>query len=188
MFLLKLSQYEPGLLTLIKSMVRLPITPLAMQQYDYGWNLRPDGHESPCVEEQVDGQKNSYGSYNDFPDAEGEIFNKKAFAVAKQFTDQQVNLHHNQQLGLATAVEATPILRFDTVAFLLAEAIEPLVEGSRAPLVKLKWDAVVLVGRVLESYLVKLFRCALLCANHGGRAGLLPKDLQLARRILGERA
>ena len=157
MFLIKLLQYEPGLVLLIKSMVMPQHVPLTMQHVQHD-------------------------------DDEGIIFNKKAFAVAKEFTDQQVNLHHRQQFGLATALgiitEATPLLQFDVVAFLLAEIVHDFDSTS----MKLKWDAVVLVGRELEVYLVKLFRCALLCANHGGRAGLLPKDLQLARRILGERA
>ena len=168
-------QYEPGLVALIKSMVRPQNVPLVMQQYDYGW--LPDGY-------------NEYGEYEEVgstsvavedDDVGGVIFNKKAFAVAKEFTDQQVNLHHRQQLGVATT-EATPVFRFDAVAFLLAESIP---DYTALP-IKLKWDAVVLVGRVLESYLVKLFRCAVLCANHGGRAAVMGKDLQLARRIIGE--
>jgi len=39
-----------------------------------------------------------------------------------------------------------------------------------------------------ESYLVGLFEEAQLCALHAGRVGILPKDLQLARRIRGERS
>lgn len=189
MFLIKLLQYEPGLVLLIKAMVVPQHVPLTMHHYDYGW-MPPRCHmeHNYYASEQV----GSTSMAVEDGDMTGVVFNKKAFAGAKEFTDQQVNLHHRQQLGLATT-EAAPLLQFDAVAFLLAETVETLVQnetkegGASVPLIKLKWDAVVLVGRELERYLVKLFRCALLCANHGGRAGLLPKDLQLARRIIGER-
>lgn len=38
-----------------------------------------------------------------------------------------------------------------------------------------------------EAYLVGLFEDALLCAIHAKRVTLMPKDIQLARRIRGER-
>ena len=39
-----------------------------------------------------------------------------------------------------------------------------------------------------ESYLIGLYEEAQLCALHAGRVGIQPKDLQLARRIRGERS
>lgn len=181
MFLIKLLQYEPGLVLLIKTMVMPQHVPLTVQHYDYGWNLQGGGGtDRSYYADETEG--NTSMAVED-GGLTGVVFNKRAFAVAREFTDQQVNLHHRQQLGLATK-EATPLLQFDAVAFILAEAVEKL---EKTP-IKLKWDAVVLVERVLESYVVKLFRCALLCANHDGRAGLMPKDLQLARRIIGEGA
>ncbi|CAM0953869.1 unnamed protein product [Alopecurus aequalis] len=39
-----------------------------------------------------------------------------------------------------------------------------------------------------EAYLVMLFEDANLCAIHAKRVTLMPKDIQLARRIRGERA
>ena len=39
-----------------------------------------------------------------------------------------------------------------------------------------------------EAYLVGLFEDTNLCALHAKRVTILPKDLQLARRIRGERA
>jgi histone H3 len=39
-----------------------------------------------------------------------------------------------------------------------------------------------------EGYLVGLFEDSLLCAVHGKRITIQPKDIQLARRIRGERA
>jgi histone H3 len=38
-----------------------------------------------------------------------------------------------------------------------------------------------------EAYLVELFANTLLCAIHAKRVTIMPKDLQLARRIRGER-
>lgn len=39
-----------------------------------------------------------------------------------------------------------------------------------------------------EAYLVGLFEDTNLCAIHAGRVTIMPKDMQLARRIRGERA
>jgi len=39
-----------------------------------------------------------------------------------------------------------------------------------------------------EAYLVGLFQDTNLCAIHAGRVTIMPKDMQLARRIRGERA
>ena len=41
---------------------------------------------------------------------------------------------------------------------------------------------------VAEAYLVGLFEDTNLCAIHAKRATIMPKDIQLARRIRGERA
>ena len=40
----------------------------------------------------------------------------------------------------------------------------------------------------LEAYLVGLLDHTQLCAIHTGRTTIMPKDIQLARRIRGERA
>ena len=39
-----------------------------------------------------------------------------------------------------------------------------------------------------ESYMINLFEDTNLCAIHGKRVTIMPKDVQLARRIRGERA
>jgi histone H3 len=39
-----------------------------------------------------------------------------------------------------------------------------------------------------EAYLVELFEDTILCAIHAKRVTIMPKDIQLARRIRGERA
>ena len=59
---------------------------------------------------------------------------------------------------------------------------------------KFKYDlhfqssAVVALQEAAESYLVGLFEDTNLCAIHGKRVTIMPKDIQLARRIRGERA
>lgn len=59
----------------------------------------------------------------------------------------------------------------------------------------LKWRmAVLLINLVMsvqeasEAYLVGLFEDTNLCAIHAKRVTIMPKDIQLARRIRGERA
>ena len=50
-------------------------------------------------------------------------------------------------------------------------------------------SAVVLcLQEATEAYLVRLFDDANLCAIHAGRVTIMPKDIQLARRIQGEHA
>jgi histone H3/H4 len=53
-----------------------------------------------------------------------------------------------------------------------------------------KWstDAVALSQLITEEYIVKLFERANLCAIHAKRQALKPADIQLVRRMTGERA
>lgn len=48
--------------------------------------------------------------------------------------------------------------------------------------------AVLALQEAAESYLIGLFEDANLCAIHAKRVTIMPKDIQLARRIRGERA
>lgn len=48
--------------------------------------------------------------------------------------------------------------------------------------------AVLALQEASEAYLVGLFEDANLCAIHAKRVTIMPKDIQLARRIRGERA
>ena len=53
-----------------------------------------------------------------------------------------------------------------------------------------RFNATALLGlhESAEAYLVKLFEDTNLCAIHAKRVTIMPKDIQLARRIQGERA
>ena len=53
---------------------------------------------------------------------------------------------------------------------------------------RLQSTAVLALQEASEAYLVCLFEDANLCAIHAKRVTLMPKDIQLARRIRGERA
>ena len=48
-------------------------------------------------------------------------------------------------------------------------------------------SAVLALQEASESYLIGLFEDTNLCAIHGKRVTIMPKDMQLARRIRGER-
>ena len=46
--------------------------------------------------------------------------------------------------------------------------------------------AILALQEAAEAYLVQLFEDANLCAIHAGRVTIMPKDVQLARRIRGD--
>ncbi len=48
--------------------------------------------------------------------------------------------------------------------------------------------AILALQEAAEAYLVGLFEDTNLCAIHAKRVTIMPKDIQLARRIRGERA
>ena len=48
-------------------------------------------------------------------------------------------------------------------------------------------SAVLALQEASESYLVSLFEDTNLCAIHAKRVTIMPKDIQLARRIRGEK-
>jgi histone H3 len=52
----------------------------------------------------------------------------------------------------------------------------------------LRWtrDAILALQEAAEAYIVRLFEDTNLCAIHGGRVTVKPKDMQLVRRIRGE--
>lgn len=54
----------------------------------------------------------------------------------------------------------------------------------------LRWQstAILALQEASEAYLVSLFEDANLCAIHARRVTIMPKDIQLSRRIRGERA
>lgn len=54
--------------------------------------------------------------------------------------------------------------------------------------IRFQSTALMAVQEACEAYLVGLFECANLCAIHGRRVTIQPRDIQLSRRLRGERA
>ena len=54
--------------------------------------------------------------------------------------------------------------------------------------IRFQASAIEALQEASETYLVELFEDTNLCAIHGKRVTIFPKDLQLARRIRGERS
>ena len=55
------------------------------------------------------------------------------------------------------------------------------------PSVRFQGTAVMALQEAAEAYLVSLFKDRNLCTIHAKRVTLMPKDLQLAKRIRGEK-
>jgi histone H3 len=54
--------------------------------------------------------------------------------------------------------------------------------------VRFQSHAICAIQEAAEAYLVSLFEDVNLCAIHAKRVTIMPKDIQLARRIRGERS
>ncbi|KAD4384372.1 hypothetical protein E3N88_24540 [Mikania micrantha] len=63
----------------------------------------------------------------------------------------------------------------------------PATGGVKKPH-RFQSSAVAALQEAAEAYLVGLFEDTNLCAIHAKRVTIMPKDIQLARRIRGERA
>ena len=63
-----------------------------------------------------------------------------------------------------------------------------IVVDLRKSYLRQQGSAVLGLQEASEAYLVSLFEDTNLCAIHGGRVTIMPKDIQLARRIRGERS
>jgi len=76
------------------------------------------------------------------------------------------------------------LLRRLPFARLVREVADSLVRRGSEPL---RWQATALeaLQEASEAYLVHLFEDANLCAIHGKRVTIMPRDIQLARRIRG---
>ncbi|KAF8780050.1 histone H3 like protein, partial [Argiope bruennichi] len=73
-------------------------------------------------------------------------------------------------------------------------ALDPIAIPALVRIARLQTDlrfqssAVMALQEASEAYLVGLFEDTNLCAIHAKRVTIMPKDIQLARRIRGERA
>ena len=69
-----------------------------------------------------------------------------------------------------------------------ARLCKEIIESDFKMDLKLQSTAVLALQTAAESYLIGLFEDVNLCAIHAKRITIMPKDIQLARRIRGERA
>jgi histone H3 len=65
--------------------------------------------------------------------------------------------------------------------------VKEIAQDHRADL-RFQTSAVLALQEAAEAYIVSLFEDTNLCAIHAKRITIMPKDMQLARRIRGERA
>ena len=66
-------------------------------------------------------------------------------------------------------------------------ALDHLPKGFRGE-IRFQSQAIMALQDAAEAYLVGLFEDSNLCAIHARRVTIMPKDIQLARKIRGERA
>ncbi|OSX80316.1 hypothetical protein BU14_0055s0037 [Porphyra umbilicalis] len=66
--------------------------------------------------------------------------------------------------------------------------VRELAQNAVATSFRFKADALAALQEAAEAYVVHLFEDANLCAVHAKRVTIMSKDIQLARRIRGERA
>ena len=65
--------------------------------------------------------------------------------------------------------------------------VKEILQDYRADL-RYQSTALLALQEAAEAYLVGLFEDTLLCAIHAKRVTIMPKDMQLARRICGDRS
>jgi histone H3/H4 len=161
LFLHRLDDFEPGLVELVKATVWARPVQMALRQYGYAPFIERDECEwSQMVTVAVD-------------DSERTIYNKKAFALARAFSDEQLGA-------------TDPVFDFDHFALAVAELAHELASGPDQLPPQLEWAAVVHLNRMVEQYLVRLLRHTRVAANHAGATRLEAKDMQLAKRLRGK--
>ena len=65
--------------------------------------------------------------------------------------------------------------------------VREIVEESMGHAYRFQSTAIIALQEAAEAYLVGLFEDTNMCAIHARRVTIMPKDMQLARRIRGER-
>ena len=76
-------------------------------------------------------------------------------------------------------------IRVNTVPF--QRLVREIAQDFKGDL-RFQGSAVLALQEAAEAYLVGLFEDTNLCAIHAKRVTIMPKDIQLARRIRGERS
>ena len=69
-----------------------------------------------------------------------------------------------------------------------ARVVREIAVSLKKEELRFQASAIMALQEASEAYLVSLFEDSNLCAVHAKRVTIMPKDMQLARRIRGERS
>ncbi|KAK8571245.1 hypothetical protein V6N13_103374 [Hibiscus sabdariffa] len=95
-------------------------------------------------------------------------------------------LQGNRHLPPAESRSLTATVREPSL-FVKSRLVREIAQDFKTDL-RFQSHAVLALQEAAEAYLVGLFEDTNLCAIHAKRVTIMPKDIQLARRIRGERA
>jgi len=98
------------------------------------------------------------------------------------YLERGADLHMAQLMPLPLTVSCFSKIQ---ISFTFLVPAHPGSPGQRAAK---RYACACVVQEASEAYLVGLFEDTNLCAIHAKRVTIMPKDIQLARRIRGERA
>ena len=112
-----------------------------------------------------------------------------AIKAAKKMISKDLNKKKRSHPG-AVAMAEIKFLQRSTELLLRKAPFQLLVrdvaQANRSDL-RFQSSAIAALQEACEAYLVGLFEDTNLCAIHAKRVTIMPKDMQLARRIRGER-
>lgn len=114
-------------------------------------------------------------SVNMKPKSPGSIKKKKYRAGTRALKEIR-----KYQKGCDLLIRALPFSR-------LIREVAQSVLGYSMPDVRFQSAAIMALQEAAEAYLVTLFEDTVLCAIHAKRVTIMPRDMQLARRIRGDR-
>ena len=114
---------------------------------------------------------------------------KAAKKAAKKVLGKEATKKRRQHPGTVALTEIKLMQR--STDLLLRKApfqsiVREIAQASKTDL-RFQSNAIAALQEAAEAYLVGLFEDTNLCAIHAKRVTIMPKDMQLARRIRGER-
>ena len=117
----------------------------------------------------------SSGSVNMKPKSPGSLKKMKYRAGTRALKEIR-----KYQKGFDLLIPALPFSR-------LIREVAQSVLGHSMPDVRFQSAAIMALQEAAEAYLVTLFEDTVLCAIHAKRVTIMPRDMQLAKRIRGDR-
>eukprot|EP00978_Attheya_sp_CCMP212_P041033 scaffold230413_cov59-Attheya_sp.AAC.2 len=80
-------------------------------------------------------------------------------------------------MSTALSIKRAPFLR------IVSDIFEDMKKDTDGVKLKIEKEALLALQEAAEDYVVKLFTRATYCTIHGGRVTLLPKDIELVKKI-----